>query len=97
MSGAHAHKVREHASQEAQTGSNAAAGVGRNKAPERDFPHFPKPGKYGPHGRGYLDLKRIKTDAPGWRCAAVCCVYCLPNLGRSRTQIPVKEPTHNLL
>lgn len=32
--------------------------------------------------RSYLDLKRTKTDAPGWRCAAVCCsVRCLPNYG----------------
>jgi len=34
------------------------------------------------NGRCYLDLKRTKTDAPGWRCAAVCCsVRCLPNYG----------------
>ncbi len=34
------------------------------------------------NGKRYLDLKRTKTDAPGWRCATVCCLICCwPNFG----------------
>jgi len=34
----------------------------------------------------YLDLKRIKTVAPGWRCAAVYCAICNePNFGGTWT------------
>jgi hypothetical protein len=38
----------------------------------------------------YLDLKRIKTVAPDWRCAAVSYLdYCLPNFGELD---PIDDP-----
>ena len=80
-----AHKRREHAEQGSQPGWNAAAGAETEQRLPARGPHICRHRAYMGHpanGRCYLDLKRTKTDAPGWRCAAVCCsVCCLPNCG----------------
>ena len=63
----HAHRVREHAVQSSLSGWRAAACVRtENETLEAETTRRRKP---------YLDLKRIKTVAPGWRCAAVCYTF----------------------
>src|SRR5271165_7217858 len=91
----HAHKRREHAEQGSQPDRMRLPARKRNRSSRLAVPHICQLQAnmgHSANGRSYLDLKRIKTDAPGWRCAAVCCpVCCLPNcrgVGRNLIKNP---------